>query len=703
MNTMNNHLALYVKDVEKSFGSNKVLDKLCLNVQKGTIYGLLGSSGCGKTTLLRCIIGRSNVNKGDIYVLGEKQDGSVVLADRVGYMPQDISLVGELSARDSIYFFGRIYNLKDDIIKSRCDELIELLDLPTDNRCVRDCSGGEQRRVSFAVTLVHKPELLILDEPTVGTDSILRNRIWKYLTKITEEDKTTVIITTHYIEETRQADKIALMRKGKLLTEEHPETLLERYGCDLLEEVFVILSSKQEETEQTSGVDNLAFQSSQTGINESTERTNAALDVISEAPQQTRTERKKQSIFEMIRFKSLLFKNYKKLKSNLISTIFLVVFPALQVLFFLTAVGRETKGNPFGIVNNERSQEFCKTFPRNESAVPYDKFSCHINSASCLFEDYLDVPLFYMIRFDSKYEALSALESGKIRGFLHMHQNLSELIEARVNYGVDKYDLPDEEMQVYMDMTSIQVGGIIKERIADKYQLFHEKIYDDCRYLSKAVQIPLRVEESFYGNKNEEYVIFITPGIITSMIFFMGVLMTCVIILDEKCEGIWDRSIVAGVTALELSLSHLLYQNVFMIIISLDFLLFVFVIFGQPYIGSLWLIFALLYLQGLAGIMLGFAISVLSDNHVTANTIVTGIFNPLVLVSGILWPAEALPKYIYFVIEWLPLAIPTSALRNVIRKGWTLTNLHTLHSIGILSFWILFLLALNIYLTKTKR
>ncbi|XP_072378312.1 ABC transporter G family member 23-like isoform X2 [Diabrotica undecimpunctata] len=635
--------------------------------------------------------------------MGEKQDGSTVLAEKVGYMPQDISLVGELSARDSIYFFGRIYNLKDDIIKSRCDELVKLLDLPTDNRCVRDCSGGEQRRVSFAVTLVHKPELLILDEPTVGTDSILRNRIWKYLTKITEEDKTTVIITTHYIEETRQANQIALMRKGKLLTEENPETLLERYGCELLEDVFIILSSRQEETEQTSGVDNLAFQSSQTSINESTERTNAALEVINEAPQQTRTKRKKQSVFKMIRFRSLLFKNYKKLTSNLISTIFLLLFPALQVLFFLTAVGRETKGNPFGIVNNERSQEFCKTFPRNESAVPYDKFSCHINSVSCLFEDYLDIPLLHITRYNSKYEAMDALESGKIRGFLHMHQNLSALIKARVNIGLDKSDLPDEEMQVYMDMTSLQVGGIIKDRIFDKYQLFHKKIYDDCKYLSKSVQMPLRVEESFYGNKDEEYVIFITPGIITTMIYFMGVLMTCLIILDEKCEGIWDRSIVAGVTALELSLSHLLYQNAFMIIISLDFLLFVFVIFGQPYIGSLWLIFALLYLQGLAGIMLGFAVSVLSNNHITANIIVTGIFNPLVLVSGIFWPAEAMHEYIYYVVEWLPLAIPTSALRNVIRKGWTLTNLHTLHSIGLLCFWILFLLVLNIYLTKRKR
>ncbi|XP_072378310.1 ABC transporter G family member 23-like isoform X1 [Diabrotica undecimpunctata] len=700
---MYDHLALYAKDVEKSFGSNKVLDKLCINVQKGSIYGLLGSSGCGKTTLLRCIVGRSNVNKGEIYVMGEKQDGSTVLAEKVGYMPQDISLVGELSARDSIYFFGRIYNLKDDIIKSRCDELVKLLDLPTDNRCVRDCSGGEQRRVSFAVTLVHKPELLILDEPTVGTDSILRNRIWKYLTKITEEDKTTVIITTHYIEETRQANQIALMRKGKLLTEENPETLLERYGCELLEDVFIILSSRQEETEQTSGVDNLAFQSSQTSINESTERTNAALEVINEAPQQTRTKRKKQSVFKMIRFRSLLFKNYKKLTSNLISTIFLLLFPALQVLFFLTAVGRETKGNPFGIVNNERSQEFCKTFPRNESAVPYDKFSCHINSVSCLFEDYLDIPLLHITRYNSKYEAMDALESGKIRGFLHMHQNLSALIKARVNIGLDKSDLPDEEMQVYMDMTSLQVGGIIKDRIFDKYQLFHKKIYDDCKYLSKSVQMPLRVEESFYGNKDEEYVIFITPGIITTMIYFMGVLMTCLIILDEKCEGIWDRSIVAGVTALELSLSHLLYQNAFMIIISLDFLLFVFVIFGQPYIGSLWLIFALLYLQGLAGIMLGFAVSVLSNNHITANIIVTGIFNPLVLVSGIFWPAEAMHEYIYYVVEWLPLAIPTSALRNVIRKGWTLTNLHTLHSIGLLCFWILFLLVLNIYLTKRKR
>ncbi|KAL0110782.1 hypothetical protein PUN28_014026 [Cardiocondyla obscurior] len=106
-------------------------------------------------------------------------------------------------------------------------------------------SGGEKRRVSFAVALIHHPELLILDEPTVGMDSIMRDNIWNYLIKITKEEGITVLITTHYIEETKNADKIGLMRDGKMLTESSPQQLLERFECSLLEEAFIKLCDVQ--------------------------------------------------------------------------------------------------------------------------------------------------------------------------------------------------------------------------------------------------------------------------------------------------------------------------------------------------------------------------------------------------------------------------------------------------------------------------
>ncbi|KAJ8965228.1 hypothetical protein NQ314_004298 [Rhamnusium bicolor] len=205
-------------------------------------YGLLGASGCGKTTLLSCIVGRRRLNTGEIWVLGGKPGtkGSGVPGKRVGYMPQEIALYGEFTIKETMMYFGWIFGMESKEIYERLQFLLNFLDLPSQNRMVKNL-----RRVSFAVALMHDPELLILDEPTVGVDPLLRQSIWNHLVQITKDGNKTVIITTHYIEEARQAHTIGLMRSGKLLAEESPHVLLSMYGCTSLEEVFLKLSRKQ--------------------------------------------------------------------------------------------------------------------------------------------------------------------------------------------------------------------------------------------------------------------------------------------------------------------------------------------------------------------------------------------------------------------------------------------------------------------------
>lgn len=251
--------AVRVSKVVKYFGSKLILDELSLNIRQGSIYGLLGSSGCGKTTLLNCLVGRKNVDSGDIWILGGRpgEKGSGVPGPRVGYMPQELALVDEFTVKDAIVYFGTIYKMKSSEIQSRFDYLTKLLELPESSKLLKHCSGGQKRRVSFAAALVHSPEMLILDEPTVGVDPILRQKIWDHLKDIVSTKQITVIITTHYIEETKQADTIGLMRNGKILAQESPQMLLSTYSKTTLEEVFLLLSQRQEtnliqETDSTS-------------------------------------------------------------------------------------------------------------------------------------------------------------------------------------------------------------------------------------------------------------------------------------------------------------------------------------------------------------------------------------------------------------------------------------------------------------------
>ena len=212
-------------------------------------FGLLGASGCGKTTLLSCIVGRRSLDSGEIYVYGNepgtKESG--IPGRRVGYMPQELALYGEFTIKETLEYFGRLYSLANEYVQSQMEFLFKLLDLPPRHRFIKTLSGGQQRRVSFAVALFHDPELLILDEPTVGLDPILRQRlvsndtifliefflcqlvqveyyqldlfslvrsIWSHLIHLSTVRDRTIIITTHYIEEASQAHKVNSNQDG---------------------------------------------------------------------------------------------------------------------------------------------------------------------------------------------------------------------------------------------------------------------------------------------------------------------------------------------------------------------------------------------------------------------------------------------------------------------------------------------------------
>ena len=196
---------LHVREINLLINNNK--EAIVIMFSKNS-YALLGASGCGKTTLLSCIIGSSSLNEGSIRVLGKS--ASKLPGHKIGYMPQQIALIDEFTIKEVIYYFGRISGMTYQRIEERFNFLKILLDLPPEERYVGNCSGGQQRRVSFAVAILHEPELLILDEPTVGLDPILRDGIWNFLVETTSSSNLAVIITTHYIEEAKQATSVRI-------------------------------------------------------------------------------------------------------------------------------------------------------------------------------------------------------------------------------------------------------------------------------------------------------------------------------------------------------------------------------------------------------------------------------------------------------------------------------------------------------------
>ncbi|KAF2897117.1 hypothetical protein ILUMI_09058 [Ignelater luminosus] len=359
--------AVCVRNAYKQYGSKNnlvvVLDGLNMTVPKGVIYGLLGANGCGKTTLLHCIIGYKTLNSGDIWALGgpplSKQSG--VPGSRVGFMPQDAALYDKFSILETLMFFGWISEMKTKKIKKRSDFLIELLMLPDKNSIVGELGLGQRRRVSLAATLIQEPELLLLDEPTVGLDPVLRENIWNHFLDLTNTRNTTIIITTHYIDEASQSHMVALMREGYLLVEESPNALLNQFNAQTLENVFLQLSITQ--SSRTSG--NYRVSQNEFYVSNDNKMTNY---------------KKRKQFLKKDHVQSLLWKNFSWMMRNKPIMLFCLLLPFIQMAAFCLSIGNDVKNIKVAVVNYETNNTWqCK-----------DEMKCNDTQLSCQYLKYLE-------------------------------------------------------------------------------------------------------------------------------------------------------------------------------------------------------------------------------------------------------------------------------------------------------------------------
>lgn len=231
-------IVVRVSGLKQQFGKLVVLDNINMEVARGEILGLLGPSGSGKTTLVKEIIGMLNPTSGKIIVL-DKEMPTLSIVDRIGYMAQSDALYDDLNAYDNLYFFGELYGMKGSEARKRAEEVLSLVMLtPHAKRAVRTFSGGMKRRLSLAIALFHNPELLILDEPTVGIDPVLRRQFWAEFHRLKAKG-VTIIVTTHVMDEAEHCDRLALMREGNITALDTPEKLKEASGEDTIEGAFL--------------------------------------------------------------------------------------------------------------------------------------------------------------------------------------------------------------------------------------------------------------------------------------------------------------------------------------------------------------------------------------------------------------------------------------------------------------------------------
>lgn len=228
-------LAIRTRELTKAFGGEIAVNKISMDVPEGSVFGFIGPSGSGKTTTVRLLMGLFEPDSGEISVLGSRPARfSRHDRERIGYLPQLFVLYPDLTVWENMNFAASLYGVSFWRTK-RLNELLDLVELRDDkHKLVRDTSGGMQRRLSLASTLVHNPDLLFLDEPTAGIDPILRKKFWDYF-KVLQEQGHTLFVTTQYVGEAAYCDFVGVMSEGYLVTVNTPEGLRrEAYGGDIV-------------------------------------------------------------------------------------------------------------------------------------------------------------------------------------------------------------------------------------------------------------------------------------------------------------------------------------------------------------------------------------------------------------------------------------------------------------------------------------
>ena len=234
--------AIWAEALVRTFGHVRALDGLDLTVRTGEILGLVGPNGAGKTTFIRSVAGLLRPQSGELHVLGERPGRAV--APHIGYMTQSAALYEDLPVRDNLAFFGRLFGLSSAQIRRRTAEVLEVVELTGKERAlVRHLSGGMRQLTNLACAMVHRPKLLLLDEPTVGIDPMLRLKLWEHFRAMNAEG-TTILVTTHVMEEAERCHRVAMIADGRAIAVGSPAELRERAGTPTIEEAWLALRER---------------------------------------------------------------------------------------------------------------------------------------------------------------------------------------------------------------------------------------------------------------------------------------------------------------------------------------------------------------------------------------------------------------------------------------------------------------------------
>ncbi len=590
-------IAIDAKGLTQRFGNFVAVDHVTLSIERGEIFGFLGSNGCGKSTTMKMLTGLLTPSEGTATIFGSSVEaGSMEVRKNLGYMTQAFSLYGELTVRENLVLDARLYHLPHAKSKKRIEELVEKFGLgPHLDALAGDLPMGLRQRLSLAVAVLHEPDILILDEPTSGVDPVARDSFWELLIDLSRNQGVTIFVTTHFMNEGMRCDRISLMNAGKVLACDDPQKLIDDRGAANLEDAFI-------------GYMEDAIADAANKATKSEVKTSDAAAVKQVKSHSTSTPSGSQlAIGRMMAYAA---NETSQILRDPVRLAFAFVGSALLMLVFGYGITSDVEHIRFAALDYDRSPE-----------------------SRAYIEQFVGSKVYFTPTAppDSADEALERLKS----------DDISLVLEIPPNFGRDFQRGSKPQVLGQVDAAMTFRG----ETVAQYVQGVHNEMLKDGGSIlfSGAPKYTADIQERFMYNPSFESIYSIVPSVPALLLVLIPAILMTVSIVREKELGSMINFYVTPTRKMEYLLGK---QLPYIAIGMLNFFILTaiaIVIFGVPIKGSFWALTlcTLLYVTATTGI--GMVTSTFTSSQVAA-VFVTAILTilPTMQFSGLLQPVSTL-------------------------------------------------------------
>ena len=612
--------AIEAQNLTMQFGDFIAVNNVNLKIKQGEIFGFLGSNGCGKTTTMKMLTGLLSPTSGSAKLFGEEvKDNSLQMKEKVGYMTQSFSLYNELSILENLELHAKLFHIKEDREK-RIEYLLEKFDLKEyKNSLANELPLGIKQRLSLSAAVIHRPKMLILDEPTSGVDPISRDNFWELLIDLSRNDNVTIFVSTHFMNEGARCDRISLMHQGKVLITDTPKQLVKLKNKDNLEEAFISYledvlqeSSNEEKTEE----------------------------VVSE---KTAKKEQKESSFSLLRVFGYSYRESLELLRDKVRLTFALLGTVILMFAIGYGITMDVENLKFAVLDQDKTQ-LSRNYIENIAGSRYFLEKGTLNS----FEELDD-----------------RMKSGEI--------SLAFVIPP--NFGKNLTKGYKEEIAVWIDGTFPFKAETIHGYVQGLHYNYLQNFYKEN--LGIDIKSDTNILLRYRYNQDFKSIYSIVPAVIPMLLIFIPAILMALSVVREKELGSITNFYATPVTKLEFLLGKQLPYVIISMISFFILVSFSIVIFGVPLKGSFFTLSlaALLYIICTTGI--GLLMSSFAKTQIAALA-GTAIFTllPTVQFAGLKDPVSSLEGIGKFIGDFFPVTYFINVSRGVFSKNVSFAELH---------------------------